>query len=173
MDKAGNFASVTVSGINIDETAPTITYTGNAGTYTISQTIAITCKALDALSGVATTTCANIEGSAASFGLGLHAYHASATDKAGNTGNGTASFTVTVTFASLIQLVNSYETKPPIQLQMDTTLLAAEVAFGLKDKKGGDTLLNAFTSEVAAQSGKTLTTTQAAVLTQSAQALLE
>lgn len=94
-DKAGNSASATVSGINIDETAPTVTYTGNAGTYTTSQTIAITCTASDALSGVASTTCANISGPASSFGVGVHNYSATATDKAGNTGSGSTSFTVT------------------------------------------------------------------------------
>jgi hypothetical protein len=32
--------------------------------------------------------------------------------KAGNVGNGSASFTITVTSASLINLVNLFETKP-------------------------------------------------------------
>jgi FecR protein len=98
-DKAGNSAQATVSGINIDETPPAVTYTGNAGTYTTNQTIAITCTASDALSGIASTTCANIDGLASSFGVGTHTYSATATDKAGNTGSGSTMFTVTAPVA--------------------------------------------------------------------------
>lgn len=175
VDKAGNSAQQTVNGINIDETAPTVTYTGNAGTYTTSQTVAITCTASDALSGIASTTCANINGTASSFGVGTHTYSATATDKAGNMGSATTSFTVTapVTFQALIQLVDSDESKPAIRAVMDVTLLGADAAFALKDKKTGDQLLNDFMTEVAAQSGKTLTSTQAAQLTGDAQSLME
>ena len=66
--------------------------------------INIACTAADpgaGASGVDTTTCANISGPAAGFGLGLHTYSASATDKAGNTGTGSTSFTVGVTPPSL------------------------------------------------------------------------
>lgn len=36
-DAAGNVAVGTISGINIDRTAPTITFSGNAATYTVDQ----------------------------------------------------------------------------------------------------------------------------------------
>ena len=174
-DKAGNSAQATVSGINIDETAPTVTYTGNAGTYTTSQTVAITCTASDALSGIASTTCANINGPASSFGVGSHNYSATATDKAGNIGNGSTSFTVTasVTFQSLIDLVNSYEKKPAIRAIMDITLLAADGAFSKGDTKCGDDLLKDFIKEASVESGKSLTSAQAAQLIQDAQALMK
>lgn len=175
LDKAGNSAQATISGINIDETAPTVTYTGNTGTYTTSQTVAITCTASDALSGIASTTCANINSPPSSLGVGTHTYSATATDKAGNVGSGSTSFTITapVTFQSLIQLVNSYEMKPVIRAEMDVTLLAADAAFGCKDIKLGDKLLNDFIQEVSAQSGKTLTAAQAATLIQDAESLMK
>jgi FecR protein len=172
-DKAGNSAQATVSGINIDEAAPTVTFTGNAGTYTISQTIAITCTASDALSGIASTTCANINAPAYSFALGVHTYSATATDKAGNMGSASTSFTVTATFPSLIQLVNTWEAKPLIKAAMDATLIAAEAAFAHKDSKGGDELLNAFIAEVSFEAGKTLTAAQATQLAQDAESLME
>jgi hypothetical protein len=174
-DKAGNSAQAKVGGISIDKTAPTVTYTGNAGTYTTTQTIAITCTASDALSGVATTTCANINGPGSSFGVGIHNYSATATDKAGNTGTGSTSFTVAapVTFQSLIQLVDGWETVPIEKAEMDVTLLAADAAFAVKDNKLGDSLLNAFIQEVSSQSGKSLTAPQAAHLIQDAQTLLK
>ena len=64
-------------------------------------------------------------------------YSATATDKAGNTGTGSTRFTVTtpVTFQSLIQLVDGWETVPVEKAEMDVTLLAADAAFAVKDNK--------------------------------------
>ena len=58
-----------------DATAPVVTYTGNRGTYGLLDTIAITCSASDATSGLASTTCANISGSPRSFGAGTPSFH--------------------------------------------------------------------------------------------------
>jgi len=103
-DKAGNSASTSVSGISIDKVAPTVTYSGNAGTYTVDQQVVITCTPGDSLSGIAGSTCANVNASAASLGLGPHTLSATATDKAGNTGAGSTIFTVVATPASLCRL---------------------------------------------------------------------
>ena len=88
--------SMTEGPINIDKTPPVVTYGGNLGTYTPDQTVNITCSATDDLSGVDSTTCADITGPAASFAPGLNTFSATATDKAGNTGTGSTSFTVQV-----------------------------------------------------------------------------
>lgn len=50
------------------------------------------------------TTCADIVGPAAGFGLGAHPFSATAIDNAGNTGTAAGSFTVAVTPASLCNL---------------------------------------------------------------------
>jgi hypothetical protein len=174
-DKAGNSTQTTVSGINIDKTSPTVTYSGNAGTYTAAQTVAISCTAADALSGIASTTCANISGLASSFGAGTHSYSATATDRAGNTGSGSTSFTVSasssITFQGLIHLVDSWVTAPLLKAEMDITLLAADTAFAVKDTKLGDSLLGDFIQEITAQYGKSLTAAHAAQLIQDAQSL--
>ena len=70
------------------------------------MTVSITCAATDEArgSGIVSTTCADVTGSAASFGLGTHAFSATATDNAGNVGAASGSFTVTVTPASLCAL---------------------------------------------------------------------
>jgi hypothetical protein len=107
-DNAGNSSGATASGINIDRTAPTVSYSGNAGTYTVDQTVAIACTATDALSGVASSTCANVSAPAYTLGLGSHTLNASATDKAGNTGTGSASFSVSVTAGSLCHLTEQF-----------------------------------------------------------------
>jgi hypothetical protein len=106
-DLAGNEASDSRS-FAIDKTAPVVSFSGNAGSYTVDQQVNITCGAVDPNgangSGIASTTCANVVGSAAGFGLGAHSFNASATDNAGNSGNGGGSFVVQVTPASLCNL---------------------------------------------------------------------
>jgi len=92
----GGAMNMTAGPINIDKTPPVVTYGGNLGTYTPDQTVNITCSATDDLSGVDSTTCADITGPAASFAPGLNTFSATATDKAGNTGTGSTSFTVEV-----------------------------------------------------------------------------
>jgi hypothetical protein len=110
-DKAGNTEAAHTKVIRIDKTLPTVTYTGNAGTYTVDQTVTITCTAADpnnangtAGSGLASTTCANVNAPAYSFPLGLNTLSASATDVAGNLGTGFTTFTVQVTNSSLCTL---------------------------------------------------------------------
>ncbi len=92
----------------IDTHPPTITYTGNLGSYGILVPVAINCTAADTLSGVASTTCVNASAPAWSFGAGQHTLSATATDKAGNTGSGSTSFTVTVSAADLCTLTRQF-----------------------------------------------------------------
>jgi hypothetical protein len=115
VDKAGNSEATHAQVVRIDKTQPTITYTGNTGIYTVDQTVAITCTALDPGnangtpgSGLASSTCANANAPAYSFGLGSHTLSASATDIAGNIGSGATSFTIQVTYTSLCSLTTQF-----------------------------------------------------------------
>jgi hypothetical protein len=93
-DKAGNTASVTVSNINIDKTAPSITWNGgpvDGETYYFgSVPAAPTCTASDELSGLVGEC--TISGYSAL--VGTHTLTATATDKAGNTTTETRTYTV-------------------------------------------------------------------------------
>ncbi|HEU4565162.1 MAG TPA: PxKF domain-containing protein, partial [Gemmatimonadaceae bacterium] len=93
-DNAGNTASATVSGINIDKTDPTVSLVGgpaDGGSYYFgSVPAAPTCSASDALSGLAGTCSV----SGYSTAVGAHIVTATANDKAGNTNTATASYTV-------------------------------------------------------------------------------
>jgi len=106
-----------------------VTYAGNAGTYNVADVLAITCTAADNLSGLASTTCADITGPATAFPPGVHTVFASATDNAGNVGSGSTTFTVAVTFDGLcalrafINLVNAQSGK--VLSQADAAVLAA------------------------------------------------
>lgn len=95
LDAAGNKSEpANIVTVKIDKTPPAVGYKGNLGSYSPGQTVNITCQATDRDSGVATTTCADIQGLASSFGPGSHHYSATATDVAGNTGTGGTTFTV-------------------------------------------------------------------------------
>jgi uncharacterized repeat protein (TIGR03803 family) len=177
-DGVGNagaaMGSMNTATIKIDTTPPTVTYSGNSGTYTVDQTVSITCTATDPPpgSGLASSTCANINAAAYAFGLGNHTFSATATDNAGNQGGGSTSFTVQVTFASLINLVDLFETKPGVATNMVTTLQGAQIAAAGGNAGSADGQLKSFINDVSGQSGKSLTAAQGATLIQLATALM-
>lgn len=140
-----------------DATKPVIGYTGNAGSYTVDQTVAITCSASDAMSGLASTTCANVNGDAYTFALGTNTFSASAQDNAGNTNSATTQFTVQVTAASLCALATRWESKAGVAHAMCKQLTEGE---------GDD-----FTELVRAQSGKSISAANANILITLYQAL--
>lgn len=99
--------------VRIDKTPPLISFTGNAEVYTVDETVAITCNASDAHSGIDTSTCANVNAPAYTFGAGDHQIEAEATDLAGNHSAASTNFSVFVTYDALCtitrRLVNHRE----------------------------------------------------------------
>ena len=122
-DRAGNTEAAHTQLIRIDKTPPTITYTSNASTYTVDQTVSITCTAADPPnangtpgSGLDSTTCLSVNAPAYSFPLGPNTLSATATDIAGNVGTGSTTFTVQVTSAGLCTLTLQFiESSPRFQ----------------------------------------------------------
>jgi hypothetical protein len=155
--------------IKRDATPPTITYTGNSGSYTVGQTVRVTCSAADALSGVAATTCATISGPAWSFGLGTTTGSATASDRAGNTASATTSFTVVVTAASLDNLILRFFGGDRNGANGLISKVDAIVTAPNANAKNGK--LGAFDNQVDAKIGKPLTAAQATLLKQLAAAL--
>ncbi|MCR4339328.1 MAG: hypothetical protein NUW01_05510 [Gemmatimonadaceae bacterium] len=145
----GGSASESVS-VKRDATSPVVTYGGNASAYTVDQSVSIACDASDATSGVASTTCVDVTGDAHTFGLGTSAFSASATDNAGNVGGASTSFTVSVTPASLCNLVRRWVNQKGV-----ATSLCQRLANGAYD---------AFRNQVGAQSGKQIPADKAALL---------
>lgn len=133
-----------------DATNPVVTYSGNAGAYTVDQSVSITCTASDATSGIAATTCANVSGDAYTFGVGASSFSASATDNAGNVGGATTSFTVSVTPAALCNLVQRW-----VSHKGTATSLCQQLSAGAYD---------AFRTRVQAQSGKNVPADKAEIL---------
>jgi hypothetical protein len=106
-DKAGNTASVTVSGINIDTVKPTVTVGGVASgaVYTLGAVPTATCSASDSLSGLAGPCSISVTGGL-SNGVGTFTFTATATDLAGNTQTVTGTYRVIYKFGGFLQPVN-------------------------------------------------------------------
>jgi CSLREA domain-containing protein len=102
----GNAGPVTVA-IKRDATAPTLSFSGNAGSYTVAQNVSIGCSASDNLSGIA-SGCAAVSAPAHTFALGANTVTRGATDHAGNTGTGSTSFTVVLSSQSLCTLTRQF-----------------------------------------------------------------
>jgi cellulase/cellobiase CelA1 len=159
-DNAGNAATGVVGGIDIDRTPPVIAWSG-ATTYTVDQTLAITCTVTDALSGVAAASCPTASGPATT--AGTFTLTATASDVAGNVAESSFTYTVDVTFTTLAALAQSYLDGRAGGLV--ATLGAAMTAEERGNEKAADNQLEAFRRQVAAQAGKSLTTEEAATLT--------
>ena len=144
----GGSASETVT-VKRDATAPELEFSGNAGTYGITDTVNITCSATDATSGIAAATCPGASGPATDF-LGSNTLSASATDDAGNTATASTTFTVVVTAADLCELTEQY-------------VEHHGVAHALCVKLEHDSI-GAYVNHVNAQRGKRLTNAEADLL---------
>jgi hypothetical protein len=108
-DNAGNTASDTVSGINIDKTNPNVNVTGvsNGATYTLGSVPAAGCSTSDALSGVdANATLQPLSGGP----LGsVTATCSGASDKAGNSGSASVTYNVHYNFSGFFRPVDNPE----------------------------------------------------------------
>jgi len=93
--------------IKRDATPPAVSFSGNAGSYTVAQTVSIGCSATDNLSGVA-AGCSGINTPAYRFALGANTVTRRATDNAGNIGSGSTSFNVVVDPAGLCALTSQF-----------------------------------------------------------------
>jgi hypothetical protein len=169
-DTSRNSASTTVGGISIDRTAPDVRYIGNTGSYSVDQTVSIICSASDALSGLATNSCANITGPAYTF-LGTNTYSATATDRAGNSTTASLRFTVGVATDSLCALTTQIVTNAGIANSLCQKLRNAEDADLRGNQKAANNMRDAFGHEVDAQSGKAIPTAAAELLKRLAAAL--
>jgi uncharacterized membrane protein len=154
-----------------DVTPPTISYSSHAATYTADAHVSITCTTTDAESGIASNTCAPIDGDAYTFGLGLHTYSATATDNAGNSATASTSFTVTVTFGSLGNLTQRFVTNSKVADGLLADLRKAEDARATGKAKQAVEWLAEYRKAVQTQVGKSITAEKASVLVGFSQAL--
>ncbi|HWI18223.1 MAG TPA: hypothetical protein VNT81_10780, partial [Vicinamibacterales bacterium] len=161
VDEAGNTTTATQVVTVVDDDAPVVTYTGNAGTYTVDQTVNIICSATDAGSGIASTTCANITGPAHTFAVGVNTRTATATDNAGNAASATVSFTVTVPPSAVGNVITQFFDSPAEAAKANHTLNQATSAPNANARAAH---LNKLKKDIEKEIGKTLTAAEAATL---------
>jgi hypothetical protein len=107
VDKAGNTASATVSGIKIDQEKPTLTTADvnvQGGTFPLGTTPRATCTAKDGVSGLDSCTVVVTGGNA--NGVGTFTYTATATDNAGNTTVLSGTYRVVYRWDGFLQPIN-------------------------------------------------------------------
>jgi hypothetical protein len=157
--------------VSVDLTPPTIGYSSHPATYTVDQHVSITCTATDAESGIASNTCAPIDGDAYIFGLGQHTFSATATDNAGNSASASTSFSVSVTFGSLTNLTRRFVTSTKVADALVANLRDAEAARAKGKPKAVEADLNDYRHGVQAQVGKSITAERGSILIGLSQAL--
>jgi hypothetical protein len=141
-DKAGNTASVTVGGIQIDQEKPTLT-TGDVivqgGTFTLGSVPAATCTAVDSFSGIASCTVSVTGGNA--NGVGTFSYTATATDKAGNSSTVSGTYRVVYRFDGFLQPIN--DTAHQVGASTSIFKAGSSVPVKLQLKKADGTVVQA------------------------------
>lgn len=105
VDNAGNKGTTTVGGINVDTVAPIVTIGGvtDGAKYTVGSVPTATATATDGTSGVASPATGTRTGGTAN-GVGTFTYTATATDKAGNVGTATVTYTVVYGYGTTLFL---------------------------------------------------------------------
>lgn len=150
--------------IRRDATTPAISFSGNAGSYLVDESVSITCSVTDAMSGVAESSCVTVSGDAYRFNIGANAVSASATDNAGNDNAASTGFTVSVTSGSLCNLTRRFVAHHGIANSLCVKLNAAAAADARGNMTAKAGALNAYAQEVKAQTGKHITAANAAIL---------
>jgi hypothetical protein len=164
-DTSGNTATASTT-VRIDKTAPTFTWTG-ATAYGIDDTLALDCAIVETLSGVDLTKpnfCDDAAGPASALGPGTYTLMAAATDRAGNSGTATFTFTITVDETSLCALVRELVTKEGVAKGLCAKLDAAASSLARGNIRAHDNQLHAFANQVEAQRGKSISHADADLL---------
>lgn len=133
----------------IDSDAPVITFSGNLGSYSILSNVSISCVATDAGSGISTSTCPSVNAPAYTFSLGSTTLNATAQDAAGNIATASTSFTVSVSRTDLCSLARQFASSAGQGNSMCSMLRSGN---------------RSFANHVRAQTNKSLTAEQAAIL---------
>jgi hypothetical protein len=112
-DLAGNTSAPSnIVTVQIDRTAPSVSVTGvtNGATYSLGSVPTAACSTTDALSGVATQATLSISGGNADGTGSFTATCSGASDKAGNTGSASVSYTVGYRWSGFLQPIDNLPT---------------------------------------------------------------
>lgn len=143
-DRAGNTASATVSGINVDSGLPTVSVGGVAhgGVYTLGAVPQATCIGSDAVSGPGSCTVGAPSGGQAN-GVGTWSVTAMATDNAGNVNTASVTYRVIYKWSGVSQPVN--DPTADANLKPSVFKAGSTVPVKLRLRNAGDTVVQANT----------------------------
>ncbi|KKI89364.1 hypothetical protein WQ54_26160 [Bacillus sp. SA1-12] len=173
LDKAGNQEEKKAVEIQLDQTAPTITFSAEDDIeYSADQVVNISCKALDELSTIASSICKDLSTPAYQLGLSTHTMTAAATDLAGNNASKSIRFIVTVDYESLVILTKQFlADKEDKATSYINKLKAAKKSEEKGNIKARDSQINAYIKLVSTKGSKDFNKDQAEVLLRLAQSL--
>ena len=165
IDNAGNTENpIQNMNFKVDTAPPTVSYSGNQGTYTVDQTVNISCTAADSLSGIDTATCQDISAPAYSFAVGANTLSSTATDFAGNVASGSVTFTIIVTPDSLISLTQQFDSSRFEAPLLSSPLYYVKWAEAVHNERLKHLFIRAYQLLINTQRGRTLTNQQADTL---------
>lgn len=154
-----------------DTNPPVVTFTGNQGSYELHENVVIFCNAFDAESGIASTTCQDVNTVAHLLPVGLNTLTATATDNAGNEGTGSTAFNVVVTYNGVKALTNQFVTKESSARSLSRKLDRAAQAEAAGDLVRKQRLIDSFIAQLDRETERNITAPNAALLIQFAQQL--
>lgn len=172
VDKAGFSAESSVT-VNLDTTPPTITINGvqNGGKYPLGLVPAASYSASDSLSGVAASSDTLTGGDG--LGLGIFTYTVTVFDLAGNKTTANVSYEVISTPEGLIALIRQMLASGKIDNAGIANSLISKVENAQKaNGQAADNIMQAFISQVEAQSGKHIASDAAAILIHAAEYII-
>jgi hypothetical protein len=132
-DNAGNTASDTQTGINIDTTAPTLAPSVSPNPIILGGSATVTSGAADVLSGLASQSCGTLDTSS----VGVKSVSCTATDNAGNTASASVTYQVAYRWSGFFQPIDNLPTVNSVK---------AGQAIPVKFSLGGNYGLNIFAS---------------------------
>ncbi|WP_158299304.1 carbohydrate binding domain-containing protein [Paenibacillus antri] len=152
--------------VSIDKTAPIIDFSGQA-TYSVTQDVYLGCAAADAMSGLASDSCADLHVALPAFEFepGTHSVSATAEDRAGNVATAVFEFEVTVNYDDLAELVARFvPDEEGIANALTAKLRSAQEAAAQGNEHAEAGSLRAFANQLEALSGKSIAEERAALL---------
>lgn len=153
-----------------DTAPPVVSYGEHADTYTVADTVHVSCTATDLL-GISTSTCADIDAVGWELGLGGHTFTATATDAIGNVGSGSTELSVIATYSSVADLTREWVTKAGVARDLLAILDGAADAEARGSYQAEAGKLADYRALVLAQAGKSISIARAGMLVAFAKAL--
>ena len=153
VDRAGNVARTTVTDLNVDVTPPRVSINGlPSSSYVLGGVPQVACTATDSLSGI-DGDCEVVVTGGSPNGLGVFTATATATDRAGNIGRATRTFTVRHAWTGFLQPISDTAHQVTADVSMFKAGSTVPVRFSLRSADGTTVRPNAAPAWVAPTRG--------------------